>query len=880
MKKDLYTFEEARDVIKEYLPIFLEDKGVNHNSTNSMFSCINPDHDDRKPSMHVYKSFADKWMYYCHGCHITGDIFVANHLLTGAPLMGYEFIVDNMGQLAEEYGIDFEKRAMTAEEIELMNIRNTYSLVKDLILANIAYGDLDDNVKEYIESRKINLKEDVNRFAIGYVPNWDDFANILEAKGMSREYLQSIGIRNYIFNSNNLLFTILDEVGNVKGFAGRNCYFDPEDHSGAKYYNTDNNLLYRKRDILYNLNRSLRSKENRFASLYITEGYTDAITLDKAGFKACALSGTAFSAEHISLLQRVDQNDIVFLLDGDKAGITSTAKAITETMEGVRNFRVRIVTLPKEMDPADYINEFGREGLLNLTHMTAFEWRMKMLKDNTDLSKWELAQNMSKLIVNESSEIVKEQMCELVSTTCDVDVTAIRREVNNLSNNDKIQYGIERDGAIDSTIKALRSNPDDAQIILSKAAGQINDLSSKHDKNVFDSSTFEAELDEFKVYGEIQADEDMLVIRRMPRLAWTLEGSLEAKLALLGGQPGAGKTAILVSTALNILRSQEGAEAYNLNAHDKWFNNVCIFYHTTDDSTREIIPRFITNLAAEINDEVFINAMDSPNRFKYRDKNAVIHARNLAFDKMKEFARDGRLVVKDSSDGSTLSFALQVIRNLKDKYPGRKIIYIVDNLYNLSDFQNLADESSRIKERIESLKRDIVVSENIFSIATVEYRKGQEKKIPSNQALNEMIKETKAIEYRANWIGHLLNEMAYDPENTEMYFWRPDIPVDQRTNHNRSAIITLAVTKNKITNRKGHFHYYLMDDKAVYLEMRREDLSMMRPALSSKLKKYFFRNEEEITRGNFDNFREALYGEFYEEIDNIYGSDSNSSAMP
>jgi len=848
------TYEEVRGALRDYLPIFLEEEGIAHSKADSngrinFFKSIYSETEDKKPSLHIIygdKSKDGHTRYHDFSTGRTGDIFTANNILNGKPLIGYEFLVENLKPLAERYGLDFEMRPMTPEEIEEMNIRQVYNMIKEVVTFNLRYGDVDPEVMNYIKERGYDRKEDTLHYSLGYVPNWKDFEAELIQRGISKEYLKEIDVVDYKFNSNNLIFCVSDAYGNTRGFGFRNCYFGKNDNQGVKYYNTENNRVYNKAKIIYNLNHALKRKAGKYSSLYITEGYTDGIAMDKAGLKAGALCGTAFSNDHISLLQKVGETDIVLILDGDDAGMNSTAKAITEVMEGIRSFRTRIVTLPDGMDPEEFLRSKGSDALLDLPHISAFKWRLHHLRQQTDFDPYELAKEVIPLVVNETSELEKDKMCKQIAEICDLPLETVRKEVANIAESDKIAMQVERDAIIDNMVKEIRKNPDEARFILSDTIDTIDKASERLNANIYDESEYLLELDNIKFMGENASDEDKINLFRMPRFEEKMGGETAGRLAFLGGEPNAGKTAFLINYAINALLADRGHDHWGQKDSPERANNVSVIFHTVDGGREEVIPKFVAVLASEYHKEVTINHMYAPNKYRIRQKESLLEARNAAWAKLKQWGREGRLIIKDSSAGATLNTVQQLIRNVKRKHPDRHVIFIGDNFYNYTDFANFEDEKKRIGERANVLKSQILEPERAFGFFTVEYKKGGAEggKLRSGQNLNEMIKETKTLEYRANWIGHLLNDLHSNPDTTEMFFWDPNIPIDKRTNENRSPIVTLAVGKNKITEFKGQLHYYFLANRALHLEITKKDFSNMTPGVQEKLKRYYFAANE------------------------------------
>ena len=59
----------SKDDLKALLPDYLTGKGI---GLKKNFTCLNPNHADKNPSMTYY---ADSQTVYCHGCNASFDIF-------------------------------------------------------------------------------------------------------------------------------------------------------------------------------------------------------------------------------------------------------------------------------------------------------------------------------------------------------------------------------------------------------------------------------------------------------------------------------------------------------------------------------------------------------------------------------------------------------------------------------------------------------------------------------------------------------------------------------------------------------------------------------------------------------------------------------------
>ena len=89
------------------------------------------------------------------------------------------------------------------------------------------------------------------------------------------------------------------------------------------------------------------------------EGYTDCIIARQYGFEnVLAVLGTALGERHIRLLRRFADR-IVLVLDGDEAGQKRTGEVLSLFV--AEQVDLRIVTLPDDLDPCDFLLEHGAD---------------------------------------------------------------------------------------------------------------------------------------------------------------------------------------------------------------------------------------------------------------------------------------------------------------------------------------------------------------------------------------------------------------------------------------------------------------------------------------------------------------------------------------
>lgn len=150
--------------LKMLLPKYLIDNGIN---IKKNFRCLNPNHNDQKPSMTYY---SDTQTVYCHGCGAQYDIFDLFALQHMNAIMDkttqrvmYQF-KDAYNQLADYMHVNVGKFKANPEDALDNKIRDF-----NRTLIDVAKTRLDQT--DYLDKRGIG-KELAKKYGIGYVKNW------------------------------------------------------------------------------------------------------------------------------------------------------------------------------------------------------------------------------------------------------------------------------------------------------------------------------------------------------------------------------------------------------------------------------------------------------------------------------------------------------------------------------------------------------------------------------------------------------------------------------------------------------------------------------------------------------------------------------------
>lgn len=165
MKEDAPMSSNSITSLKTMLEQYLTDQGID---TKHNFTCLNPNHADKTPSMTFY---SDSNTVYCHGCNATFDIFdlFAIQHLGIKPDNNNKVQYPNgfkevYNQLAEAMNVNAKKFEVSPEDAQTAKINEFNSKVIETAKNHI----LDTN---YLEERGIS-KELAEKFNLGFIEKW------------------------------------------------------------------------------------------------------------------------------------------------------------------------------------------------------------------------------------------------------------------------------------------------------------------------------------------------------------------------------------------------------------------------------------------------------------------------------------------------------------------------------------------------------------------------------------------------------------------------------------------------------------------------------------------------------------------------------------
>lgn len=454
--------------------------------TGANYVGLCPFHNEKTPSFTVSET---KKVFKCFGCGESGNAI--GFIMKRENLDFREAVVF----LAEKLGIEIEEGSQ--EDKTIANERfKTYEINKKA--ARYFYNNLKESNKAlgYLLNRKLSRKV-INQFGLGYaLDSWEDLYKYLKKEYTDDEILRTglIGKKKTggYFDKlrNRIIFPIIDTKSRVIGFGGRVL-----DDSQPKYLNSPDTNVFTKGNHLYGLN--LLNKYSNRKRILLVEGYMDVISLYNMGINYSVASlGTALTERQARLLKRYG-DEVFICYDSDEAGIKATIRAIDIMMKD--DMSPRIISLPRGMDPDDFIKSHGLLEFekLFLNSKNGIEFKVQTIKDKYDLEDFEdkisFTREVAYLLRGLKSPIEQDGYIDQISNETGISKEAIEKEVR--VNKKTFNYNREdKRRALINDIDPIKSKLPQAGI---KAEIDLTRLMII-DKDYFEYISNQLELEEFQ----------------------------------------------------------------------------------------------------------------------------------------------------------------------------------------------------------------------------------------------------------------------------------------------------------------------------------------------------------------------------------------------
>ncbi len=315
-----------------------------------------PFHKERTPSFMVSP---ERGTYICFGCGEKGDVFSFIQKMDGIDFPSA------LRLLAERAGVKLEQKFSRPPEQ-----KEKEEKLREVCEASVEFFELElkrrKDVQNYLKTRGLK-EETIQSWRLGYAPaSWEDLARYLAGRGFAKDLIVEAGFAvrsekkpGEIFDRfrGRIIFPMFDVAGQPIAVSGR--FFEKvqgskEEGEPAKYVNSPETALFRKSRVLYGFDRARNFIRNADCILLV-EGQFDLLLSHQSGLPfSVALSGTALTHEHLSLLSRLSKR-LVLALDADSAGLRSGLKSAHMALTA--GFDVKIPTFPEGKDPADMARE-------------------------------------------------------------------------------------------------------------------------------------------------------------------------------------------------------------------------------------------------------------------------------------------------------------------------------------------------------------------------------------------------------------------------------------------------------------------------------------------------------------------------------------------
>jgi len=301
--------------------------GVALQPSGDEYKGLCPIHVEDTPSFYVNP---EKGVFYCFGCGAGGNaitLVAKAHGISNAEAKRL---------LAKWFGIPLEGKDETAIEAASRLERLAEDFHKDV-----------DKAVDYLHRRGIYDADVIEQFQVG-------FAEPGYAKDLPHEFaleLKLITDSGFETLANRVILPIHTASGMVIGLSGRAISDDVQ----PKYMTTSG---FNKADVLYGLHAA-RDQIRKTGQAVVVEGQFDVLALHQDGISnAVAALGSNLMLENAIALKRAGAERVIYLADGDKAGI----KAMLHAFEVLSSIGLRPYgyVFPKGKDAADFVGELNK----------------------------------------------------------------------------------------------------------------------------------------------------------------------------------------------------------------------------------------------------------------------------------------------------------------------------------------------------------------------------------------------------------------------------------------------------------------------------------------------------------------------------------------
>lgn len=355
----------------------LSQKGRSH------WACC-PFHHEKTPSFTVSKN---SQIFKCFGCGKGGDVFsFVMEFERMTFIEAVKLLADKAGlKVPQNVGADEAKQAEIVSKKEQM-YKITLAAVKHYH-ENLRSAQ-GQKARDYLSKRGFTPKTMV-KFGLGVSLGYGQLVKCLKEQKLNLDVAVEAAVltkRGGVYSdalANRLIVPIFNAQSQVVGFGGRSLV----QTDFGKYKNTGTSLIFDKSRTLYAINFVKKLKNTGgLKNVIIVEGYMDTIALSQAGIENCVASmGTSLTQQQAQLLKRYTE-DVFICYDGDSAGQNATLRGLDILKS--EGLNVKVVTLPKGLDPDDVVKASGADGFAKLFEeaLPLVDYKLNILKAKHKIS--------------------------------------------------------------------------------------------------------------------------------------------------------------------------------------------------------------------------------------------------------------------------------------------------------------------------------------------------------------------------------------------------------------------------------------------------------------------------------------------------------------
>lgn len=340
-----------------------------------------PFHGEKTASFSVNRNLQ---IYKCFGCGESGDVIKFIQMFESCSFM------EALEILAKRANLKMPETAAQKTDQAFADKKKKRDVYFDICRETAVYyyknfySAQGSVARDYMQQRGFDA-ETLKKFGIGYSPDRYGLAKYLSRK-FSLDDCVKCGVLQLTKNgdamdalSDRLIVPIFNMQGKVIAFGGRGL--DEKTIAYGKYKNTSETPLFVKKDHLFALNIAKEQKQQTaLPNIVVVEGYMDVIAMYQAGFKrAVASMGTSLTENQAKLLSRLTDN-VYICYDGDAAGQKATVRGMD--ILDAAGLEVRVMSVPENLDPDEYIKKYGREAFEKLIEqaLPLAEYKLSLLR--------------------------------------------------------------------------------------------------------------------------------------------------------------------------------------------------------------------------------------------------------------------------------------------------------------------------------------------------------------------------------------------------------------------------------------------------------------------------------------------------------------------